>query len=382
MSWTMASHETGSFEQLLSLGCCDIVTGVRAHGNNISCYFRQLCQFSEGETAVRFHKSRRLWIAVLAVAPDARWLRCATARAQRGPQSQPVSSAVFFTSASVPSGRACPRGGRDRNRRGRVGVASARSVTGTVRMTFTEPASTRDGLEAADRGGATRGHARRDNETAKRLSSVISAGILHQHVRNTGLEGNSGHDAGDTEASTAPQLVFPGRPRRACGRRDRGSPPKPSPSQSLPVHSQMGHRLDCRNRRDRSRTRSKRHLECPVFDNFELHSGRPERGIFGVADRHVLERRSGRGVLQRILRARCRRGRRPSRLVKAVTGPVLNAIKTIAAVPRSIAQVVSYLNLWSVKVAANPSSVEAGSGERFDAQTVNTGTGGLSYPPP
>jgi hypothetical protein len=66
-------------------------------------------------------------------------------------------------------------------------------------------------------------------------------------------------------------------------------------------------------------------------------------------------------------------------LVTAITGPVLNAIKTVAGTAAVIAQIVSYLKPWSVKVIADPASVNAGSGGTLTA-TVDTGTGGADYP--
>jgi hypothetical protein len=67
-------------------------------------------------------------------------------------------------------------------------------------------------------------------------------------------------------------------------------------------------------------------------------------------------------------------------LVKVITGTVLNAIKSVAGTAVVIAQVVSYLKPWSVKVSVDPSSVNAGAGGTFTA-AVDTGTGDLSYPP-
>jgi hypothetical protein len=66
-------------------------------------------------------------------------------------------------------------------------------------------------------------------------------------------------------------------------------------------------------------------------------------------------------------------------LVKVITGAVLNAIKSVAGTAVVIAQVVSYLKPWSVKVSSDPSSVDAGAGGTFTA-AVDTGTGALSYP--
>jgi hypothetical protein len=66
-------------------------------------------------------------------------------------------------------------------------------------------------------------------------------------------------------------------------------------------------------------------------------------------------------------------------LISAVTGPILNAIKTIAGTAAVIAQIASYLDPWAVKVTANPTSVDAGSGGTLTAK-VDSGTGGTNYP--
>jgi hypothetical protein len=66
-------------------------------------------------------------------------------------------------------------------------------------------------------------------------------------------------------------------------------------------------------------------------------------------------------------------------IVSAISGPVLGAIKTVAGTAAVVAQIVSYLKPWSVKVTADPATVNAGSGGTLTAK-VDTGTGGADYP--
>ncbi|HEY3925234.1 MAG TPA: hypothetical protein VGL75_11795 [Acidothermaceae bacterium] len=67
-------------------------------------------------------------------------------------------------------------------------------------------------------------------------------------------------------------------------------------------------------------------------------------------------------------------------LVDALTRPVLNAIKAIAGTAVVIAQVASYLTPWSIAVTPDPASVDPGGGGTFNA-TVDSGPGGATYPP-
>jgi hypothetical protein len=66
-------------------------------------------------------------------------------------------------------------------------------------------------------------------------------------------------------------------------------------------------------------------------------------------------------------------------LVNALTSTVVNAIETVAGVAAVIAEVVSDINPWTVKVTANPSSIDAGQSGAFNA-SVDSGPGGTSYP--
>jgi hypothetical protein len=66
-------------------------------------------------------------------------------------------------------------------------------------------------------------------------------------------------------------------------------------------------------------------------------------------------------------------------LAKTVTGPVVHAIETVAGAVAVVAEVVSYVSPWSVKVTAKPSSVTAGESGSF-AGHVDGGTGGADYP--
>jgi hypothetical protein len=66
-------------------------------------------------------------------------------------------------------------------------------------------------------------------------------------------------------------------------------------------------------------------------------------------------------------------------LIKAVTGPILNAIKTAAATVAVISQIAAYLNPWSVKVTADPATLDAGGDGAFTG-TVDAGPGGTDYP--
>ena len=66
-------------------------------------------------------------------------------------------------------------------------------------------------------------------------------------------------------------------------------------------------------------------------------------------------------------------------LITAITGPILNAITAVAGTAVVIAQVASYLSPWSVKVNADPGSIDPGSSGTFTA-TVDSGPAGFNYP--
>ena len=66
-------------------------------------------------------------------------------------------------------------------------------------------------------------------------------------------------------------------------------------------------------------------------------------------------------------------------LISALTGPVLAAIKAAAGAAAVISQISAYLNPWSVKVTADPGSLDPG-GQGSFAATVDAGLGGADYP--
>ncbi len=66
-------------------------------------------------------------------------------------------------------------------------------------------------------------------------------------------------------------------------------------------------------------------------------------------------------------------------LIKAVTGPVVHAIQSIAGAVAVISEVASYLSPWSVKVTADPTSIAAGDSGSFTG-VVDGGSGGADYP--
>ena len=68
-----------------------------------------------------------------------------------------------------------------------------------------------------------------------------------------------------------------------------------------------------------------------------------------------------------------------SGLISALTGPVLNAIRTAAGAAAVISQIAGYLSPWSVKVTADPATLDPGADGAFTA-TVDTGLGGADYP--
>jgi len=68
-----------------------------------------------------------------------------------------------------------------------------------------------------------------------------------------------------------------------------------------------------------------------------------------------------------------------STLISALTGPVLAAIKAAAAGAAVISQIAAYLNPWSVKVTADPGTLDPGGQGSFTA-TVDAGLGGADYP--
>jgi hypothetical protein len=67
-------------------------------------------------------------------------------------------------------------------------------------------------------------------------------------------------------------------------------------------------------------------------------------------------------------------------LIKAVTGPVVAAIQSVAGAVAVISEVASYLSPWAVKVTADPSSIAAGDSGSFTG-IVDGGSGGADYPP-
>jgi hypothetical protein len=66
-------------------------------------------------------------------------------------------------------------------------------------------------------------------------------------------------------------------------------------------------------------------------------------------------------------------------LIKAVTGPVVHAIQSIAGAVAVISEVASYLSPWSVKVTADPTSIAGGDSGSFTG-VVDGGSGGADYP--
>ena len=66
-------------------------------------------------------------------------------------------------------------------------------------------------------------------------------------------------------------------------------------------------------------------------------------------------------------------------LIKAVTGPVVHAIQSIAGAVAVISEVASYLSPWSVKVTADPTSIAAGDSGSFTG-VVDGGSGGADFP--
>jgi hypothetical protein len=66
-------------------------------------------------------------------------------------------------------------------------------------------------------------------------------------------------------------------------------------------------------------------------------------------------------------------------LIKAVTGPVVAAIQSVAGAVAVISEVASYLSPWSVQVTADPTSIAAGDTGSFTG-VVDGGSGGADYP--
>jgi hypothetical protein len=330
---------------------------------------------------VRIREARRSLIAVLA-ATCLVLVGCSATVPTNGVTAIPAGElGGLFTSASVPSVEHVLAAD---------GIATVPdestshpivSVAGAVRMTFTLAQVHAMTLEAADHGGVS--GATLDGTTRLPGDYPPFAYLLAAWISTSGTPASKEirDIMGAQKWSDAPQLVFPTVALALFAADVIAASPKPSPSASsqsdgAPAQDGIAETSATEVALVRSGILN---APCSTISNFI-------QGVLnGVFMALQVGTSSSDGVISGFFKgiwngAVSLAGAAIQGLVKAITAPVLNAIKTIAGTAVVIAQVVSYLNPWSVKVVADPSSVGAGSGGSFDA-TVDTGTGNLSYPP-
>jgi hypothetical protein len=318
--------------------------------------------------------SKPLWWVALVVVVGLVLSGCAAATGSAVTAIPAGQLGGLFTAASVPSAEHVLAADGIATVKDEKSTTPLVAVTGSVRMTFTLAQVHAMTLQAADHGGLS--GAALDEAAplpanyppfAYILASWISTSTTPAAKAMRGMLGTQ-------KWSDAPQLVFPtiALPLFAADVINATPAATPSPKADGPTATEGLSAVEAVSVHGSLLT-----APCSTVSNFI-------QGVLGSVFSALQVNSSSSGGIGGFFRgiwngAVSLAAGAIQGLISALTGPVLNAIKTIAGTAVVIAQVASYLNPWSVKVTADPSSVSAGDGGTFSA-AVDTGTGTLSYP--